>query len=204
MSRFYQNLLFASIFLLGHLLSPAMSLWVPGSTCPKGKAMVCCYGTPFVCFAWTWPCDENEVEKCCEKTDVCLPSFIALPNASKRGITSNQGAQFPLFWFILQLSPLFVVILRSSSKFQTNCDTECSYRCLRKLPGPYSTRGANGASSWHTRTSIKTRSGFQYRLRHWWFHRPYTTSFWINLDRLDRTHSFSAIEGSIGLLRQPG
>lgn len=86
MSKSYQNLLFASLFLFGHLLFPAMSLFVPGSTCPNGKVQVCCYGTPFVCFAWTWPCDEYEVEQCCARYDVCLsPLYLSQMHQTRQG-----------------------------------------------------------------------------------------------------------------------
>lgn len=73
MSKIYQNLLFISLFLLSHLLPPNMSQWVPGSTCPKDKTQVCCYGTPLSCYSWTWPCEEFEIAQCCRRIDVCLP-----------------------------------------------------------------------------------------------------------------------------------
>lgn len=75
MSKSYQNLLFAFLFLLGPLLSPTMSQMLPGASCPKGKVMVCCYGTPFTCYAWNWPCEDHEVEQCCKKTNVCIVQY---------------------------------------------------------------------------------------------------------------------------------
>lgn len=77
MSKSFQNLLFAFLFLLGHLLSPTMSQVLLGASCPKGKVMVCCYGAPFVCYTWDWPCEDYEVEQCCKRTDVCtsLPLY---------------------------------------------------------------------------------------------------------------------------------
>lgn len=75
MPKSYQNLLFAFLFLLGHL--PTMSqLLPPGASCPKGKVMACCYGAPFVCYAWDWPCEDHEVEQCCKKTDVCTTKLL--------------------------------------------------------------------------------------------------------------------------------
>lgn len=199
MSKSYQNLLFAFLFLLGHLLIPTMSSQlVSGASCPKGKVMVCCYGAPFVCYAWDWPCEDHELEQCCKKTDVCTILLSALfRNEIENGMIVRQakcGANFR-----------YCDDLRSSRKkkvtgwleFITDSYIECRCWCLWRMSGPpYRTRDATRASSWLT--GAKTRSGFQHRVRRWYIPASaYTRSSSINLDGLDCTHSYSAMEGRV-------
>ena len=122
MFKSYENLLLVLLFLLGHFLSPAMSQLLAGASCPNGKVMVCCYGVPFVCFAWDWPCDDNEVEQCCKKTDVCLPTLLlnrkVVRQATRRAISA-----------IATISALHVKRTQRL-KLLTNSDVEHRYWCL--------------------------------------------------------------------------
>lgn len=141
MSKSFQNLLFAFLFLLGHLLSLTMSQLLPGASCPKGKVMVCCYGAPFVCYAWDWPCEDYEVEQCCKRTDVC--TSLHFINESK---TVVRQAKCRAISAIATISALRVK-LTQWLELLTDSDIECRCWCLRRMSGPNRTRDTSRASS---------------------------------------------------------